>query len=57
MFINCITFDTVVADCDVKSCEESNKSSTWVGWENECISDSFGGIDTVKEIAAGAGWE
>lgn len=43
--------------CDVRSCEDSNKSSTCVGWENECISDSLGNIDVVNGIADGAGWE
>lgn len=52
-----ITFVAVGADCEVRSWEDNNKSSTWVGWENECISDSLGGTDTVNEMGASAGCE
>lgn len=52
-----ITFNVDDTVCDVWICEDSNKSSTWVGWVNECISDSLGGIDMENGTAAGAGWE
>lgn len=56
---NCgITFGVVGTVCEVTSWEDSNKSSTWVGWENECTSDSFGKIDeAINDIGTRAGWE
>jgi len=45
----------VEMDCDVRSCEDNSRSSTCVGWENECISDSLCDKDVSNEIAAEAG--
>jgi len=42
-------------DCDVRSCEDSSRSSTCVGWENECISDSVCDMEVSNAIAAEAG--
>lgn len=42
-------------DCDVRSCEDSSRSSTCVGWENERISDSVCDKKVSNAIAAEAG--